>query len=61
MNQKTGDMLLRVVKERLSKNRASRRRTAAKLNIDWQDYKEIEEIVKSKLDEPKEEPENEVA
>jgi len=61
MNQKIGDMLLRVVKERLSKNRATRRRAAAKLNINWQDYKEIEEIVKSKLDEPKEELEDEVA
>ncbi len=61
MNQKIGDMLFRVVKERLKKNRATRRRTAAKLNIDWQDYKELEEIIKSKLDEPKEEPQDEVA
>jgi len=61
MNQKIGDMLLRVVKARLNKNRAERRRTSAKLNISWQDYREIEAIVKSKLDEPKEEPENEVA
>ncbi len=61
MNQKIGDMLFRVVKERLKKNRATRRRAAAKLNVDWQDYKELEEIIKSKLDEPKEEPQDEVA
>ena len=51
MNPEQAKMLFRVVKERLNKNRAERRRTAAKLNIPWKVYRDFEENIKKQQEE----------
>jgi len=46
MNQEIGELLFKVIQQRLKKARAERRRASKKLNIRWKDYIEFEKIVK---------------